>query len=80
MASVPDLRGQSAYAFLNWTVRERGWTLAFNDEGSLRAAQETIVEGRLEQLTPDEALGAVMQASRLGYRVADGKLVVSTQP
>jgi len=80
MTPVPDLRGRSTHTFLTWVVREKGWSLAFNDEDALRAAQAAIVEGRLDQLTPDEALGAVMQASRLEHRLTEGTLVVSGKP
>jgi len=35
---MADLEGSRAMAFLEWVVRERGWTLAFAAEGELQVA------------------------------------------
>lgn len=80
IAPLPELAGRSAHDFLTWVAREKGWSLAFDDENALRAAQSAIVEGRLERLTPQQALDAVLPASRLAYRIVDGALVVSARP
>ena len=79
IAPLPDLEGRSTYAYLRWVAREKGWSLAFADESVLRAAQTTIVQGRLGQLSPEQSLDAVLPASRLTYRLTEGTLLVAAQ-
>ena len=75
-----DLEGRTAMAFLEWVARERGWTLAFTDDGVARFAGETVLGGALERLTLDEALDAVLPTCQMTYHVRNGVLVVAATP
>jgi ferric-dicitrate binding protein FerR (iron transport regulator) len=78
IAPMPDLDGRSAHAFLEWVAREHGWTLTFADETLARTAEEVLLDGSFSQLTPDQALDAVLPTCRMSYRIDAGKLIVST--
>jgi hypothetical protein len=72
-----ELEGRSAKDFLAWVARERGWTLAFDDEAAARAAEQIALAGTVGRLTLDEALDAVLPTCRMAHRVEDGVLRVS---
>ena len=73
-----DLEGRTAMEFLEWVARERGWTLAFEDDSVARFAGETVLGGALGRLTLEEALDAVLPTCQMSYDVRAGVLVVTT--
>jgi ferric-dicitrate binding protein FerR (iron transport regulator) len=75
---VPDFDGRPAAELLAWAAREQGWTVAYTDPATERAASATILRGSFEALQVQDALDAATLASRLTYRVEDGVLVVGT--
>jgi hypothetical protein len=71
------LEGATVPAFLDWVCREEScdWETA---DAALRARTGRIVlHGSIEGLTPEEALGAVLPASRLTYRREGTRLLVA---
>jgi ferric-dicitrate binding protein FerR (iron transport regulator) len=72
-----DLEGRSARDFLDWVVRERGWSLEFSDPALERQAEETMLEGSVQKLTLDQVLDAVLPTCGMSYRVDQGVLRVA---
>jgi ferric-dicitrate binding protein FerR (iron transport regulator) len=71
------LEGATVPAFLDWVAREEGWHWEIAD-ADLRARSDRIVlHGSIEGLTPEEALGAVLPASRLTYHREGTRLIVA---
>jgi len=77
-APILALEGRPAREFLEWYARERGLTLAFAAADVARAAAATELGGSARRLSLDEALQAVLQASRLTHRVEDDVLLIDT--
>ncbi len=75
-----DLEGQSARSFLDWVARERGWSLAFDDEDVARSAEAIVLRGTARRLTLDEVLDAVLPTCRMTYRVESGVLRIAPLP
>ncbi|HSF38723.1 MAG TPA: FecR domain-containing protein, partial [Thermoanaerobaculia bacterium] len=73
---MPDLEGLTARAFLDRIAREGGWTLTFADEETARLAAETVLQGTVSGMTPEEALDAVLPTCGLSHRIEDGRLIV----
>jgi len=67
--------GRKLGEFLRWSARELGLELHYSgDTGAAAAAVD--LSGSLEDMTPGEALQAVMATTHLAYRVQDGRLEV----
>jgi len=75
---MPDFEGRTAMSFLEWVARERGWRLAFADEGVAGSATEIVLGGTLERLTLDQALDAVLPTCNLTHRVEQGVLLIAS--
>ncbi|HJQ99193.1 MAG TPA: FecR family protein [Candidatus Polarisedimenticolaceae bacterium] len=73
---VPDQEGRSAFSFLEWVARERGWRLTFASDELARSAREIVLGGSLERLTLEEALDAVLPTCGMSYRIDEGVLVI----
>lgn len=83
LAAAPgiDVDGRTLHSFLEWACRETGWRLRYADEALARsAAAEIILSGNIEDLTPDEAVSVMVQASGLDSRVEDGTLWITRNP
>ena len=76
-AKLPNMRGRSARAFLEYVARERGWVLRFASAETERAAGTTRLSGSLERLSLDDALDAVLPTCGMTYSIDGGRLVVS---
>lgn len=75
-----DLEGRTAREILEWVARERGLALVYADAAVERAASETVLAAGPADLSPDEALPAVLPACRLAYRISEsGVLEVSAE-
>ena len=75
-----DLEGRTARSFLDWVARERGLTLAFEEESVARAAAEIVVGGTVQRLTLEESLDAVLPTCGMTHRIEDGVLLVAAAP
>jgi hypothetical protein len=71
------LEGATVPAFLDWVVREEGWHWEIADAALRTRADRIVLHGSIAGLTPEEALGAVLPASRLTYRRDGTRLLVA---
>ncbi len=71
------LDGATVPAFLDWVAREEGWQWEIADAALRARADRIVLHGSIEGLTPEEALGAVLPASRLTYRREGTRLLVA---
>ncbi len=78
-APVPALEGRPLSAFLDWAVREGGWTLQFADDETARLAPTITLHGDAHNLTPAQAMTMVLSSSGLDYRVDGGTLLVGPE-
>ncbi len=74
---IPAIEGQSLRTFLDWRVREGGWTLRFANAETAALATRISLHGNVAELTPSEATAMVLQSSNLDYAVTDGTLLVT---
>jgi ferric-dicitrate binding protein FerR (iron transport regulator) len=70
------LEGATVSAFLDWVGREEGWQWEIADAALRARADGIVLHGSIEGLTPEEALGVVLPASRLTFRRDGTRLVV----
>jgi ferric-dicitrate binding protein FerR (iron transport regulator) len=70
----PQLEGRPLPEFLAWAEREGGRSIRFADPGLERANTATIVYGRIERLTVEEALDVVLASCGLARRT-DGDVI-----
>lgn len=70
------LEGRSLRDFLDWIAAENGWQLQFADPAVNEKSKTTTLHGSIEGLTPEESLASVLPVSGVGYRLANGVLVV----
>jgi ferric-dicitrate binding protein FerR (iron transport regulator) len=79
-APQPEIEGQSLATFLDWATRELGlrWRLA--EPLPPLAAEEIVLHGSVEGLTPEEAIEVVLTGSGLRAERAGGELLVSAAP
>ena len=71
-----DLENKSLLDFLKWAARETGRELRFENDESRMFAMRTDVHGSVAGMTPDEALGAILSTTTLGYRIDADKVVL----
>jgi ferric-dicitrate binding protein FerR (iron transport regulator) len=80
VARVPINSGATVDEFLRWYSREHGLRLVYAGTKLLQLAEETVVEGALNELSPRQALEVVMTTSELSATQADRELVVTPLP
>ncbi len=80
LAPTFDIENRSLLDFLRWAARETGRELVFESEEVRIAAMRTTLSGSIEDFTPMEVVGAVMPTTRFGWRVDDGRILVSAPP
>jgi ferric-dicitrate binding protein FerR (iron transport regulator) len=71
------LEGSTVSAFLQWVSREQGWRWEYADAATRRLAERTVLHGSIDELTPEEALLAVLPASGLTSTRLGDRLVIS---
>ena len=69
-----DLEGRSLRDFVDWIAGENGWQVHFADAAVERKSRTTTLHGSIKDLTPEEALSAVLPASGVGHRLETGVL------
>ena len=74
-AAAPPFIAENATleAFLQWASREGGWTIEWSDALRQRA-RTTILSGAVEDMTPAEALAALLPTCGLSPELVNGKL------
>lgn len=75
VAPAFDIEGRTLREFLDWVTRETGWQLFF-DPAIATGAAGVILNGSIEGLAPDEALGVVLPTTGLSHRVSEGVLIL----
>lgn len=64
--------------FLQWTARETGRRLSFEDDHAREVAEQTRLHGSITGMRPTEALETVLATTSLRYDVEDGLIRVSS--
>ncbi len=77
-APAPEVEGQSLRAFLDWLVREGGWTLRFADQETEAQAAETVLHGSIAGLAPLEAATVVFKGSGLSFESQEDVLWIAS--
>ena len=76
LAPVYDLENRSLLEFLRWAARETGRELVFEDDELRMAAMRTDLHGSVDDITPVEAVKAVMSTTSFRYRLEMDKIVI----
>jgi ferric-dicitrate binding protein FerR (iron transport regulator) len=76
LAPVYNLENRSLLEFLRWAARETGRELVFEDDELRMAAMRTDLHGSVDDITPVEAVKAVMSTTSFRYRLEVDKIVV----
>lgn len=72
-----QLENRSVLDFLKWAARETGKSLAFSADDVRMAAMRTEVFGSIEDLSPSEALEAVLATTEFRYRIDERSINIS---
>jgi ferric-dicitrate binding protein FerR (iron transport regulator) len=76
LAPVYDLENRSLLEFLRWVARETGRELVFEDDELRMAAMRTDLHGSVDDITPVEAVKAVMSTTSFRYRLEVDRIVI----
>lgn len=63
-----QLEGADVPSFLNWVTRELGWRWEYDNAETRVQVAPIVLHGSLGDLTPEEALAAVLPTCGLGFR------------
>jgi len=73
-----ELEGAPLPKFLEWAAREQGLKVEYASS-TVRDAAAVKLHGSMQDMTPQEALDAVLPASGLSYQIRSGVLTVSQE-
>ena len=77
LAAAPFmLEGSTLESFLGWVERESGRSVVFGEADLGRDSRSARLHGAIAGLTPDEALGVVLPAVGLSYRLDGDRIVI----
>ena len=76
LAPVYDLENRSLLEFLRWASRETGRELIFENDELRMAAMRTDLHGSVDDITPIEAVRAVMSTTSFRYRIEAHRIVI----
>jgi hypothetical protein len=76
LAPTPPIEGLSAGRFLEWAARELGLELSYSSDEARLRAEQAVLHGSIEGLTPEEAIQAVLPTAGLAHRVEGERLRV----
>jgi hypothetical protein len=77
IAPAWELDGSRLGAFLDWVVREGGYTLEYSDTALEQEASRYVLNGEIEDLDPSQALAVVLPVVELTHRLDEGILIIS---
>jgi ferric-dicitrate binding protein FerR (iron transport regulator) len=77
LAPAIAMDGRTLEAVLEDLCREHGWTRRYAEPALRREATTLILNGRLDGLSPEQALDAVFGATDLSYRLQNGEILIS---
>lgn len=72
-----QLQNRSVLDFLKWAARETGKSLAFSGDDVRMAAMRTEVFGSIDNLSPSEALEAVLATTEFRYMIDERSITIS---
>lgn len=75
-APAPVIAGRPLSFFLDWVIRESGWTVELADPETAERASTITLHGDIEDLKPEEAMAMVLNSSGLEYALDEGRLFV----
>ena len=76
LASRFDLEGAAVAEFMDWATRELGTTWEYSEPGMRRRFEQIVLHGSIEDLTPPEALAAVLPTCGLTFYQERGRIVL----
>lgn len=76
LAPVYDLENRSLLDFLRWAARETGMELVFTDNDLRMAAMRTDLHGSIQDVTPAEAIAAVLATTSFRYRIENDRILI----
>lgn len=80
LAAPPfTIEGATLESFLDWIERESGRSVGFDEPDLRRSAGPARLHGSIAGLTPEEALGVVLPASGLSYRIEGGRILIQRE-
>lgn len=71
-----DVNNGSLFDFLEWVARETGRRLVFESDELRMAAMREDIHGEISNLSPDDALRAVLPTTSLRYRIEEDEIVI----
>jgi ferric-dicitrate binding protein FerR (iron transport regulator) len=74
-----DLDGRTLGEFLRWVSRETGLRVLYLDASTHRRTEGIVLSGAIAELTPTEALAAVLPTCGLDHRIDDGTIVLEAR-
>jgi hypothetical protein len=74
-----DIEGVPLSIYLDRLAREQGWSVEYADSSLARDAGGIILHGSVAGLAPGDALNVAIGTSGLGYRLDNGRLVVTRE-
>ena len=76
LAPAYELDNRSLLDFLRWAARETGRELVFEDNELRMAAMRTDLHGTLHDVTPNDAIAAVLATTTFRYRIETDRIVI----
>lgn len=77
LAPAFDINNRPLHDFLEWAARETGKQLEYANDDVRRAAMRTVLRGSsVADLTPSEALQAVLPTTQFGFRIDERQITI----
>jgi ferric-dicitrate binding protein FerR (iron transport regulator) len=76
IAPMMEIEGRPLLDFLNWSARERGVRLRFEDDRLAEKAPKIVLKGSIAGMTLEQALTSVLPTCGMTHRWEPGALVV----
>lgn len=74
-----EIAGRTLLEFLDWVSEERGLRLVFADSSTAEAAEQIVLKGSVADMSPDEALQAVLPTCQMTRTVESGILLIHSE-
>ncbi len=68
--------GRTAAEFLDWVERETGLGVEYDDDATRLVARAAVLSGRIDDLTPGQAVQLVLPSCGLAAEVSGGELLI----
>ncbi|MCZ6586292.1 MAG: FecR domain-containing protein [Gammaproteobacteria bacterium] len=80
LAGPPNVDGLPVLEFLNWVARETGREIHYEEPGVQLAAGTAVLHGSAKNLTPMDALDAMLATTDFKYAVLTSGVIVISRP